>query len=50
MPEISVVISVFNEAGSLSTLWEEIKTVSADNDLDVEVIFIDDGSSDDTGS
>jgi glycosyltransferase involved in cell wall biosynthesis len=43
---ISVVIPVYNERESLPQLHAEIEAVAAANNLDLEVIFVDDGSSD----
>lgn len=43
---ISVVVPVFNEKDSLLPLHAEIVTVAHQARLDVEVIFVDDGSSD----
>jgi len=46
MPSISVVIPLFNEAESLPELHEWIDKVMKDNDFSYELIFIDDGSTD----
>jgi glycosyltransferase involved in cell wall biosynthesis len=43
---LSIVIPVLNEVESLETLHQEIDAVAADNHLEIEVIFIDDGSRD----
>src|SRR5438477_3893623 len=43
---ISLVIPVYNEEESLALLFEEIAAVAAQEDLEVEVVFIDDGSRD----
>ncbi len=43
---ISVVIPVFNERESLQTLFFEIVGVAAANGLELEVVFVDDGSTD----
>lgn len=45
---ISVIIPVFNEAENISPLCEKLTSVMNDIKRDYEVIFIDDGSSDDT--
>ncbi len=45
-PLISIVIPVLDEVESLPQLAEEIGTVAAANRLNVEVIFVDDGSRD----
>src|SRR5262252_218235 len=46
--DLSVVIPVLNEAQNLPILWEELSDVLADLGGHVEVIFVDDGSTDDT--
>jgi dolichol-phosphate mannosyltransferase len=43
---ISVVIPVYNEAESLRTLHAELAAVSQREGLEVEVVFVDDGSDD----
>jgi len=43
---ISAVIPVFNERESLPQLHAEIAAVAATNGLDLEVVFVDDGSTD----
>jgi dolichol-phosphate mannosyltransferase len=43
---ISVVIPVFNEEGSLAKLHEELAHVAQAEKLELEIIFVDDGSSD----
>ncbi len=45
-PEISVVIPVYNETDNLPVLYERICTVLKGTSLDYELIFIDDGSTD----
>jgi len=49
-PEISIVIPVFNEAGNILLLYSEIQAALSDLGRAWEVIFIDDGSTDDTYS
>lgn len=44
--DLSVVIPVYDEEGSLSLLWSEIQEVLAPTRLRYEVIFVDDGSRD----
>ncbi len=44
--KVSIVIPLFNEAESLQPLANEITKVCTDNRLDFEVIFVDDGSTD----
>ena len=43
---ISLVIPVFNEEESLHTLHEEITSVVRENGFEVDIIFVDDGSTD----
>jgi glycosyltransferase involved in cell wall biosynthesis len=43
---ISIVIPLFNEAESLGPLQEEIVQVAAHGGLEIDVIFVDDGSTD----
>ena len=45
-PAVSLVIPVHNEAESLPILWEELKPILAGLATTVEVVFVDDGSSD----
>jgi len=45
---LSIIIPVYNEAGNLDRLASELGEVLASLDIDWEVIFVDDGSSDDT--
>lgn len=47
-PDISVVIPLLNEAESLPELYERIVTHTAEVGLSYEIIFVDDGSSDDS--
>ena len=47
---ISVVIPVFNEAPSLEELAAELRATAAAHKLTLEVIFVDDGSQDDSWS
>ena len=46
MPDLSVVVPVNNEEASLPPLWSELREVLEGLALDVEVIFVDDGSRD----
>ena len=48
MPSISVVIPLFNEAESLPELYVWIAKVMKENDFSYELIFVDDGSTDDS--
>lgn len=43
---ISIVIPVYNEVGSLSVLHQEIQETAERANLDLEILFVDDGSSD----
>jgi undecaprenyl-phosphate 4-deoxy-4-formamido-L-arabinose transferase len=45
---ISVVIPVYNEAGNLPTLWSRLDTVMGGLGRPWEVVFVDDGSADDS--
>lgn len=47
-PRLSIIVPVYNEAGNLSRLTSELGEVLTALETDWEVIFIDDGSSDDT--
>ena len=44
--DVSVVVPLYNEEESLPELMEWINHVSTENKLSVEVIFVDDGSED----
>ena len=48
MKSISVVVPVYNEEGNVAKLHEEIVEVMKANKYKFEIIFVDDGSSDDT--
>ncbi len=48
MKSISVVVPVYNEEGNVANLHKEIVDVCETNDFEYEIIFIDDGSFDDT--
>lgn len=48
MTSVSVVVPVFNEEGNVRELHNEILKVCKVNNYEYEIIFIDDGSSDDT--
>ncbi len=45
---VSVVVPVFNEEGNIANLHKEIKEVCEANHYTYEIIFVNDGSSDDT--
>src|SRR5262245_43204150 len=47
-PMLSVVIPVLNEADSLAVLHGELADVASEHGYDLEVIFVDDGSTDDS--
>lgn len=44
--KLSAVIPVYNEESSLRPLYDELSAVAESNDYDMEIIFIDDGSTD----
>ena len=46
LPEITVLIPALNEVDSLEQLHQEICEVAASSELDIEIIFVDDGSDD----
>jgi glycosyltransferase involved in cell wall biosynthesis len=46
MPDLSVVIPVYNEEENLPPLWEELRSVLEPLGLSFEVVFVDDGSRD----
>ncbi len=50
MPEVSVILPVFNEAESLPLLWPELRAVLDAHWTDSEVIFVDDASTDGSGA
>lgn len=47
--EISVVVPVYNEAQSIEELYSELRDALAKLDTAWEIVFVDDGSTDDTG-
>ena len=50
MPSISFVVPLFNEAPSLEALCDELKEMSEQQKLDWEIVFVDDGSTDESWS
>lgn len=50
MIEYSLVIPVFNEEESLSILYDEIVAVASAQDANIEIVFVDDGSTDSSWS
>ncbi|MEM9941157.1 MAG: glycosyltransferase family 2 protein [Planctomycetota bacterium] len=48
MPEISFVIPVFNEQESLEELHRQIDELARGQDYDIEIVMVDDGSTDQT--
>jgi len=48
MEKISIVIPTFNEEGNVQELHEQIMKVGKENDYDLEIIFVNDGSTDRT--
>ena len=49
-PLLTVVVPVFNESASLRALFERLHAVLRNESLDWRVLFVDDGSSDDTAA
>lgn len=47
-PQLSIVVPAYNEQGNLSRLSSELKEVLSSLELSWEIIFVDDGSSDNT--
>ena len=45
-PELSVVIPVFNEEENITVLHSRLTAVLEDTHVDYEIIFVDDGSND----
>jgi glycosyltransferase involved in cell wall biosynthesis len=45
-PALSLIVPVYNERESLAALYEQISTVAHERELNVETIFVDDGSRD----
>ena len=50
MSSISIVVPVYNEEGNVALLHEEIKAVCEANQFDYQIIFINDGSTDNTST
>ena len=48
MKKVSIVVPCFNEEDSIPYFYEEIKKVTKDMNVDLELIFVDDGSKDKT--
>lgn len=48
MMQISVIVPVFNESASLATLYERLDKVFSKFEITQEILFIDDGSKDDS--
>ncbi len=48
MKSISIVVPLFNEEGNVKNLHREITEVCVENKYDYEIIFVDDGSNDNT--
>jgi glycosyltransferase involved in cell wall biosynthesis len=46
--KLSIIIPVYNESGNLAQLFRELEGVLQSLDIDWEVLFVDDGSSDNT--
>ena len=47
-PELSVVIPVYNEGENVSVLYERLTRVMEEAKIDFEIVFVDDGSSDES--
>ena len=47
---LSVVVPVFNESASLEPLYGELSRVAAEHDYQLDLVFVDDGSTDDSWS
>lgn len=45
-PEVSVVVPVYNSASTIDEFFRQLSTVLIEEDLDAEIIFINDGSTD----
>lgn len=45
---VSIVVPVFNEEGNVAELHREIKNVCVKEEYDYEIIFVNDGSDDDS--
>jgi glycosyltransferase involved in cell wall biosynthesis len=50
MAKISIILPVFNEAGSLGILYNSVKKVCNPLDVPCEILFIDDSSTDETNT
>lgn len=48
MKKLSIIVPCFNEEDSIPYFYEEIKKVTKDMNVDLELIFVDDGSKDKT--
>lgn len=48
-PDISIVVPLHNEEGNVERLWEEVDAVIPELDGSVEIILVNDGSTDRTG-
>ena len=48
LPRLSIIVPAYNEAGNLDKLINELGEVLASLEIDWEIIFVDDGSKDDT--
>src|SRR5690349_21542469 len=48
-PEVSVVIPVYNELENIPVLYERLTGVLHGANLDFELVFVDDGSTDNSG-
>ncbi|HYD50259.1 MAG TPA: glycosyltransferase, partial [Terriglobales bacterium] len=48
--EVSVVVPIYNEAGNLDALHEELRAALDPLGLRFEIVYVDDGSSDESGA
>jgi glycosyltransferase involved in cell wall biosynthesis len=48
--DLSIVVPLYNEEDSVGPLYESVRSVVDELDLDVEMIFVDDGSTDQTAT
>ena len=46
--DLSIVIPLFNESDSIFELNKKINEIISNSNIDVEIIYVDDGSKDDT--
>lgn len=44
--EVSIVVPCYNEESSIMVFWEKISSICTQNNIEFEIIFVDDGSTD----